>query len=58
MQEVGHGHANDIDVRILGYRLPRRIGALIPEAPRSNRAEIGTDVADGDEPQLWQSRLV
>jgi hypothetical protein len=33
-------------------------GFSLSEAPSRNRAEFGTDIADGDEPQLWQSRLV
>ena len=57
MQGVGHDHADDIDVGVLGNRLPGGVVALISETPGGERAELGTDVADGDEPQVRQCGL-
>ena len=58
MQGVGHDHADDIDVGVLGNRLPGSVVALVPETPGSERAELGTDVSDGDEPQVRQCGAV
>ena len=58
MQGVGHDHADDIDVGVLRNRLPGGVGALVPEAAGRERAELRTDIADGDEPQVRQCGLV
>jgi hypothetical protein len=34
VQVVGDRHADDVDVRRLGDRLPARLGPLVPEAAR------------------------
>ena len=39
VQGVGHDHADDVDVRVLGNRLPGGVGALVPEPPRRKRAQ-------------------
>ncbi len=57
VQGVGHDHADDIDVGVLRDRLPGGVGALVPEAPGRQRAELRADVADGDEPQVRQCGL-
>ncbi len=58
MQGVGHDNADDIDVRVLGNRLPGGVGALVAEPSGRERAELRTDVSNGDEPQVRQYGLV
>src|SRR5829696_6269263 len=58
MEGIGHDHADDIDVGVFGNGLPGSVVVLVSETPGSERAELGTDVSDGDESQVRQCGAV
>src|SRR5688572_24872437 len=58
MQGIGHDHADDIDVGVLRNGLPGSVVALVAETPGSERAELRTNVPDGDESQARQCGAV
>jgi hypothetical protein len=58
MQVVGHDNADDIDVGVFCNRLPGSVVALISKAPGGERAELRTDVANRDVPQVRQRGCV
>ena len=58
VQRVGHHHADHVDVRVLGHRLPGGVVPLVAEPPRRPGAELRADVGDRDVPQRRQDRLV
>jgi hypothetical protein len=58
VQEVGHDHADHVDVRRLGQGPPVVLGPLVPVAPGRIRGERLVDVGDRDQPDLGQALVV
>ncbi len=54
VQGVGHHHTDHLDLGVVRDRLPRGVGALVPEALSRKIAELRAHVSDGHESERRQ----